>query len=223
MVENLSDSTIKCMHHLKCKSHIRNICQKASKKLHALFRVCKFMTQQKRRIIMKAFIESQFGYCPLIWIFHGNRALNNVMNKIQERALRLVYSDERSSYEDLLTKDGSYTIHHRNLQTLATEIYKFKHNVGPTILNDIFKLETNNYNLRNDLILETNNLNSVYNGTETVSYRAMKTWDMVPEEIKISQALCKFKRKIKNWKPDNCRCRLCKTYINGVGFFYICQ
>ena len=206
-----------------CKSHVRSICQKASKKLHALSRVCRFMTQHKRRILMKAFIESQFGYCPLIWVFHGNRALNNVMNKIQERALRLVYSDERSNYEELLEKDGSFTIHHRNLQKLAIEIYKFKHNLGPSIMNDIFKLKTVNYNLRNDIILETKNVHSTYNGTETVSFRAQKTWDMVPDEMKLSQTLDKFKRKIKKWKPNNCTCRLCKTYVNGLGFVDICE
>ena len=80
---------------------------------------------------MKAFIESQFGYCLLVWAFHGNRTLNNILNGIQERALRLVYTDYNSSYDELLNKDGSYRIHHRNLQRLATEIYKFKHYLGP--------------------------------------------------------------------------------------------
>ena len=70
---------------------------------------------------MKAFIESQFGYCSLVWILHGNRTLNNTMNTIQERALRLVYTDHSSSYDQLLAKDGSYRIHHRNLQRFAIE------------------------------------------------------------------------------------------------------
>ena len=118
-----------------CVAHVKNMCKKASKKLHALYRVCKYITLNQRRIIMKAFIESQFGYCPLIWIFHGNRTLNNTMNNIQERALRLVYTDYRSTYDQWLARDSSYRIHHRNLQRLAIEIYKFKHNLGPEILN----------------------------------------------------------------------------------------
>ena len=67
-----------------CVTHVKNMCKKASKKLHALY-----ITLNQRRIIMKAFIESQFGYCPIIWRFHGNMTLNNTMNNIQERALRL--------------------------------------------------------------------------------------------------------------------------------------
>ena len=125
-----------------CNTHVKNMCKKASKKLHALYRVCKYITQKQRRIIMKAFIESQFGYCPLVWIFHGNRTLNNTMNKIQERALRLVYTDYHSTYDQLLEKDGSYRNHHRNLQRLAIEIYKFKNKLGPEILNDIFEATT---------------------------------------------------------------------------------
>ena len=68
-----------------CIPHVRKICRQASKKLHALARICTFMTQNKRKIIMKAFIESQFNYCPLVWMFHGNRGLNDAMNKIHER------------------------------------------------------------------------------------------------------------------------------------------
>ena len=49
-----------------CIKHVKNICRKASKKLHALYRVCKYITQNQRKVIMKAFIESQFGYCPLV-------------------------------------------------------------------------------------------------------------------------------------------------------------
>ena len=70
---------------LNFSEHVENLCRKASMKLHALARVSKYMSINKRRIIMKAFIESQFGYCPLVWMFH-NRTMNNKINKIHERA-----------------------------------------------------------------------------------------------------------------------------------------
>ena len=167
-VKNSSDD-------FSCVADVKNMCKKASKKLHALYRVCKYITLNQRRIIMKAFIESQFGYCPLIWIFHGNRTLNNTMNNIQERALRLVYTDYRSTYDQLLARDSSYRIHHRNLQRLAIEIYKFKHNLGPEILNEIFESNSNTYNTRSDKTVSTRVVKSVFNGTETVTYMAQKT------------------------------------------------
>ena len=91
-------------------------------------------------MLMKAFIESQFGYCPLVWMFHS-RKLNNQINRLHERALRLVYKDSLLTFEDLLQKDNSFSIHHRNLQKLATEIYKVNNNLSPTIMEGFFQLE----------------------------------------------------------------------------------
>ena len=73
---------------------------------------------------MKAFIESQFNYFSLIWMFHS-RAMNNKMNRILEKALRLVYSNYSSNYNELLKKGGSFSIHERNIQTLAIEYTSF--------------------------------------------------------------------------------------------------
>ena len=79
------------------------------------------MPLEKRRTLMKAFIESQFSYCPLIWMLHS-RTLNNKINRILERALRTVYSDYNSSFNELLGKDGSFRNHQRNVQSLAIEV-----------------------------------------------------------------------------------------------------
>ena len=74
---------------LPFEHHITSLCKKACQKLHALARITHYMDFQKRRTLMRAFIISQFNYCPLIWMFH-NRALNNRINKMHERDLRLV-------------------------------------------------------------------------------------------------------------------------------------
>ena len=60
--------------------------------------------------------------------------------------------------------------------------------------------------------------NLFFYGTETVSYRAQKTWNKVLENIKNASPLKEFKSLIKKWQPNNCACRLCKTYIDGIGF-----
>ena len=81
------------------------------------------MNIAQKRTIMKAFITSQFGYCPLVWMFHS-RAINNRINKLHERSLRIVYKDRNSTFEDLLEKHNSVTILQRNLQMLLLEMYK---------------------------------------------------------------------------------------------------
>ena len=79
---------------LTFEDHIKWLLKKANQKLLALMRVSKYMTQKKLRILLKSFIESQFNYCPLIWICHS-RELNARINKLHERALRCVYTKRR--------------------------------------------------------------------------------------------------------------------------------
>jgi len=202
---------------LTFESHINNLCKKASAKLNALARIAGYMDIPKRRIIMKSFITSQFGYCPLIWMFH-NRRLNSKINSIHERALRITYGDRISTFEELLVKDNSVSIHHRNLQVLATEIYKVINNIAPKFVNEIFKERNTPYNLRGNSSLISRKVNSVYHGTESLAFLGPKLWDLVPDEVKESESLDIFKKKIKNWIPNDCPCRLCRTYIQNVGF-----
>ncbi len=95
------------------------------------------MTTEKRRILFKSFIESQFAYCPLVWMFH-NRDLENKINKLHERALRIVYNNDKFSFDELLALDNSFTIHHQNIQKLAIEVYKCIHDLSPYFMEDIF-------------------------------------------------------------------------------------
>ena len=202
---------------LNFNEHVTKLCKNASAKLHALARVSIYMTTNKLRILMKAFIESQFGYCPLIWMFHS-RTLNNTINRIHERALRIVYKDHNSTFQELLNKDDSVSIHHRNLQKLVTEMYKVKHNLSPVIMNNIFTEQRIQYDLRSDCTWASSNIRTVYNGTETISFRGPKTWNLLPDNIKESKSLREFKTKVKKWKPEGCTCRLCKIFIPSLGF-----
>ena len=120
-------------HKLTFENHLLNIVQKVNQKLQALARISKYIPRKKLRIIMKAFVSSQFAYCPLIWMFHS-RQINHKINKLHERALRIVYNDHFSSFEELLSKDKSVTVHQRNLQTLATEMYKILNGLSPDIM-----------------------------------------------------------------------------------------
>ena len=133
---------------LSFDQHISSICSKASKKLHALGRIATFMSFNKRRTLMKAFIESQFNYCPLIWMFHS-RTRNNKINRIHERVLRLVCFYHVSSFDELLKKHRSFSIHHRNTQSLAIELYKSFQGLSAGIMKNVFHFTTNiPYNLR---------------------------------------------------------------------------
>ena len=70
---------------LKFDKHVLNIIKKANSKLSALSRLTKFMTLQKKRTLYKAFVESQFKYCALTWMFHGcktNYKINRLYKEV---------------------------------------------------------------------------------------------------------------------------------------------
>ena len=102
---------------LNFNSHIHDIFQKAGQKLNAISRLTVYMNFAKRRLLVNAFFYSQFNYCQLVWMCH-NRTNNNKINRLNERCLRLIYNDKKSSFKDVLEKDRSVSIHHRNLRTL---------------------------------------------------------------------------------------------------------
>ena len=202
---------------LNFNEHVTKLCKKGNQKLHALARISKYLSKDKIKVIMKTFINSQFNYCPLTWMFH-NRTLNNKINRLHERTLRLVYNDENRSFQELLDLDNTTTVHHKNLQKLATEMYKIKNDLSPTPMKAIFNNRIDTHNLRSNGCWQTSRVRTVLYGTETIRYRGPKTWDMLPQNIKDSNTLSEFKAKVKIWKPKNCTCRLCKIFIPELGF-----
>ena len=128
-------------------------------------------------------------------MFHS-RTLNNKINKLHERALRLVYKEHSLSFEEILRKDNSVIIHHRNLQKLAIEMYKLTNNI--TVMKTLFHESGNTYTPRSGNSFQTYNVRTVYNGTETVSFRGPKNWGMVPSHIKKFKSLKEFKSRSRN-------------------------
>ena len=106
----------------KFDNNVSNICSKADRKRRVLTRVVKFLLIKKKCILFKTFIESQFKYCPLVWRFY-ERQINNKINKLYERTLRVVYNNATTSIEKLV-KNETFTIHHQNIQWLVIEIMK---------------------------------------------------------------------------------------------------
>ena len=170
---------------------------------------------------MKTFIQSQFNYSPLVWMFH-NRTLNHKINKLHERALRIVYKNDALTFQELLDKDGSVTVHQRNLQRLATEMFKIKTGISPKPMQELFVEKAYQHDLRQKRSWEVFNIRTVRYGKETIRYMGPKIWDLVPKEIKESKTLLEFKYKIKKWKPTNCTCRLCMTYVHDLGYVTTC-
>ena len=159
----------------------------------------------------------QLNYCPLVWMFCTRRS-SNFINKVQERALCMTYNNQLTDFKSLLSNHNEITIHQRNLQVLMTEIYKIINHIAPPIMSSLFEIRENTHNTRYFQVLSNESRRTVNYGLETICYRAPFLWANLPPEYKLANSLNIFKRKIKNWKGENCPCRLCKTYVRELGY-----
>ena len=99
-----------------------------------------------------------------------SRGLNNKINNIHKRGLKIVYQDKKSNLQDLLQKDNYVSIHMKNLQYLATKIHKIKNCLSPEIMKEVFIFQENeNYNLRNGTHLMNRNIHTAHFGTDTIT------------------------------------------------------
>ena len=135
---------------LAFEPHVRSLCKKTSQKLNSFARIACSLKFDQRKLLLNAFIPSQFSYAPVVSMFHIQK-FNNHINRIHERALRIVYQDHNSTFEELLAKDGFFKTHDRNLQRLLIEIFKVKKKLALKIMNNVFDIIESPYPLKNKL------------------------------------------------------------------------
>ena len=121
-------------------------------------------------------------------------------------------------FSELLEMGSSAFIQIKNIQSLAIEMIRDSRNLLPPIINDIFPQKDNSRcNFRQISKFSRPLVKSAFHGSESVSFLGPKLWDM-PDDCKNIDNLNTFKNEIKKWKPENSPCRLCKIYINNIGF-----
>ena len=205
---------------LKFDDHITKICRKAKSKLSALSRLGRYLSLKEKKLLYMSFIEAQFKYCPTTWMFWSPSS-NNKINKLQERALRLVYDDYELSFGVLLNKNKSFSIHHQNIQKLMIEVYKSLNKPSPdNYFDSLFTSKRRQDPLQNDLLVPS--VKTVTKGKDSAKYLGAVTWNSIPSHIRQQDSLEKFCDLIKKWKPD-CKCKLCKDYIGHIGYIQIVE
>ena len=106
-------------------------------------------------------------------MFHG-REINRKIKNIHESSLRIANRDYNSSFKDLLKKDNSVCVHHRNIENLVVELFKVKENLSNTIMSGIFPTRVLNYNLRSQTDFFRNTVNTTKFGLNSLRYFASK-------------------------------------------------
>ena len=116
--------------------HIGNICKMVANQLNALERLAYCLNYRQRKILAQSFLTSNFNYCPVVWHFCSAKNLHK-MERIRERALRFIYSDHSSSYNELLEKCGAGTLELNRLRVMCTEIYKILNGIAPSYMQSL--------------------------------------------------------------------------------------
>ena len=151
------------------------------------------MNIQKKKVLIKAFLTAQYSYFPLIWMLHSRKLINEI-NKLHEHCLRIFCSDNTSSFEELLKIDNFVSVHYRNIQVLATELYKIVNGLLPEIMKEVYLFNENTpHNTRNKRMFHSRAIKSVTFGSERLSHLA---WELVTVEIKNVESVVCFKKAI---------------------------
>ena len=151
-------------------------------------------------------------------MFH-EREINYKMNKIYERALRIVYNDTFMSFEELLVKDKTFTIDHQNIKSLEIEMYKAVNNLLAGNLSRFFLRSNHNYNLPSKSELTVPSINTVFIGQNySISCFGFVIWNSIPAELRGKKIFSSFQIRNKSIATKNCPFRLCKNYIENLVF-----
>ena len=183
---------------LKFDLHIADMCKKASRQINAMKRVSKFLTQDSRKSIYRSFIAANFNYCPISWIFCGKKNTTK-LEKLQERALRLVFCDKTATHDDLLKRGNFLSLKAFRTRCLAVEVYKCVHGLNPTYLNDLFTEPLANYNFRDKCRLHQPQFHTYTYGFRSFKYSGSKLWNSLPRAIKNTNDINEFKKNITEW------------------------
>ena len=158
---------------LNFSHHVSVICTKAARQLNALARISEFLSTTSRIIIYNSFINSNFNYCPLVWHFCGKKNGDKV-EKIQERALRIIYRNYDSLYPELLREARTYKMTDKRLRSMLLHVFKSLKGMNTKCLNDVFFVKQNNHSMRQAVKLVQPRRKTTTVGLKTVTYLAAK-------------------------------------------------
>ena len=170
-----------------------------SKKISALARATPSIPFDKRKLLINAFFTSYVNYCSLLWMCHSSK-INRKINILHER------------YSSMIS------IHIRNIKKLTFEMLKFYNRLSPC-MDNVFQLKTEDrYNLIQVSKFSRQIIKIVYDRIVYDNFLFLRTkiWNILSGKLRNMENLENIQREIRTWKPNNCPCRLCKVYIEGV-------
>ena len=188
--------------------HIENICKKAAKQVNAMCRMSKYLNQISLKTVFHSFIISNFNYCSLAWHICGLMNTRKV-EKLQKRALRIVYGDYSSSYEMLLRKSNSCSLYVSRLRKLIVFVHKVLKNDCKPISPGFFEVSDHSYGTRSCANLRQDVPKSVRFGVNSLKHQGVIAWNAIPNNIRCKENVTDIKSSLSSWNGFKCTCGFC--------------
>ena len=198
---------------LNFTEHISKLCIKASKKVGVLSRLRNLIPCKAKLLLYKSFILPYLTYCHLIWHFCKSSDKRK-LERLQERALRVIYKSHTATYEELLRRADIPSLYNRRLQDITVLMYKVKHGLAPDCVSELFVCKGSTHTLRNsDFVLPR--FETIRYGKHSVRYLGPFLWSKLADSQRDSPNLSVFINKIRKLNladivinNSNC-CNLC--------------
>ena len=158
-----------------------------------------------------ASICSNFSYCQIVQHFCSTASMRK-MEKIQERALRLLHKDTLSTYDELLRRCKESTLHVKRMRLIALEVFKSINDLNPVFMKDLFELKTISHDFRDPHKLVMPAFNTVRYGKNTFKYHGAHLYNLLPAHIKVTE-YSTFKKMLNSWDGPQCQCSLCSFIV----------
>ena len=184
--------------HLKLNIQIDEICNQTGKQINALKRIKHNLDKDAKITIYNSYISSNFNYCSIVWMF-ANKTHLEKLEKTNKRALRFVTDKGHLSYEELCKQEKQLSVFKRCIKNAAILLYKVKKGIAPKYLDELFKTQNSQYEMRDNDRLSLPSFNTVKYGKNSFMYLGAKIWNNIPIEIKRSISLHTFKTSITQW------------------------
>ena len=159
-------------------------------------------------MIFNSFILSNFNYCPLVW-HHCSIENSKKMEKLQERGLRFVYQDSKSSYTELLNKANKNMLYINRIKKIALLVFKCVNKIGPSSVHDLYTKKHFTSGLRDPNNIKQPIPNTTSYGLRNLQYSGASIWNKMPKDLKETIEFNTFKRLIKTWSGPLCNCGVC--------------
>ena len=151
-----------------------------------------------RKLIFQSLVLSNFTYCPIVLHFCGKQN-NGKIEKIQERALQILYDDYESECNELLDKSGAISMLQSWLNCIILEVFKSIHNSSPLYIQVMFEIKKSSYSMRDSSKLVQPKRNTTTFGLRSFTYFGSKLWNDLPIDFSETTDLPLVRDRLRHW------------------------